>query len=313
MGKYILRRILYGLITLVGISVIIFSIIHLIPGDPIQIMFGRNPNPELIALAKKHYGLDKPVITQYFIWFGKLLKGDLGQSIIRRTPVVELLLPRIGRTISLTLLGIVFSVAIAIPTGIIAAWRHNTWTDFGVSSISLLLISVPEFWIGIVFMIIFSVWLGIFPTSGYIPPFEDFVGWLKILILPALTVASVIAAQTTRMIRANMIEVMSLDYITLMRSAGVRQRRLLLIHAFRNAFIPVLTMIGMQIGMLMGGIVIVERVFTFPGLGALLLKTLEERDYPVLQACIMVYAVAFVVINIIIDLLYSVVNPKIRY
>jgi len=171
MGKYILRRILYGLITLVGISVIIFSIIHLIPGDPIQIMFGRNPNPELIALAKKHYGLDKPVITQYFIWFGKLLKGDLGQSIIRRTPVVELLLPRIGRTISLTLLGIVFSVAIAIPTGIIAAWRHNTWTDFGVSSISLLLISVPEFWIGIVFMIIFSVWLGIFPTSGYIPPF----------------------------------------------------------------------------------------------------------------------------------------------
>jgi len=139
------------------------------------------------------------------------------------------------------------------------------------------------------------------------------VGWLKILILPALTVASVIAAQTTRMIRANMIEVMSLDYITLMRSAGVRQRRLLLIHAFRNAFIPVLTMIGMQIGMLMGGIVIVERVFTFPGLGALLLKTLEERDYPVLQACIMVYAVAFVVINIIIDLLYSVVNPKIRY
>jgi len=297
----------------VGISVIIFSIIHLIPGDPIQIMFGRNPNPELIALAKKHYGLDKPVITQYFIWFGKLLKGDLGQSIIRRTPVVELLLPRIGRTISLTLLGIVFSVAIAIPTGIIAAWRHNTWTDFGVSSISLLLISVPEFWIGIVFMIIFSVWLGIFPTSGYIPPFEDFVGWLKILILPALTVASVIAAQTTRMIRANMIEVMSLDYITLMRSAGVRQRRLLLIHAFRNAFIPVLTMIGMQIGMLMGGIVIVERVFTFPGLGALLLKTLEERDYPVLQACIMVYAVAFVVINIIIDLLYSVVNPKIRY
>ena len=313
MGKYILRRVLYGCITILGISVIIFSIIHLIPGDPIQIMFGRNPNPELIELAKKHYGLDKPVIVQYFVWFGKLLKGDMGQSIIRRTPVFELLIPRIGRTISLTLLGIVFSVVIAIPTGIIAAWRHNTWGDFGVSSISLILISVPEFWIGIVFMIIFSVWLGIFPTSGYVPPFEDFVGWLKILILPALTVASVIAAQTTRMIRANMIEVMSLDYITLMRSAGVRQRRLLLVHAFRNAFIPVLTMIGIQIGMLMGGIVIVERVFTFPGLGALLLKSLEERDYPVLQACIMVYAVAFVLINIIIDVMYSVVNPKIRY
>ncbi len=313
MGKYILKRLLFGLITLIGVSIIIFSIIHLIPGNPIMIMFGRNPNPELIESATKHYGLDKPIIVQYFVWVGKLLRGDLGNSIINRTPVLELLIPRIGRTISLTFFGMLFSIMIAVPTGIIAAWRHNTWTDFGVTSISLVLISVPEFWIGIVFMIVFSVWLGILPTSGYVSPFADLIGWLRISILPALTVASVLAAQTTRMIRANMIEVLGLDYITLMKSAGVVNRRLLLIHAFRNAFIPVLTLIGMQIGYLMGGIVIVERVFTYPGLGHLLIKSLEERDYPVLQACIMVYAVAFVLVNIIIDVFYSVVNPKIRY
>lgn len=313
MGKYILKRILSGFMTLIGVSIIIFSIIHLIPGNPIMIMFGRNPNPELIELAMKHYGLDKPIAVQYVIWVGRIIRGDFGQSIINRTPVLELLIPRIGRTISLTFFGILFSIIIAIPSGIIAAWKHNTWTDLGVSSISLVLISVPEFWIGIVFMILFSVWLGILPTSGYVSPFADFFGWLKISILPALTVASVLAAQTTRMIRANMIEVLGLDYITLMKSSGVYQKRLLLVHAFRNAFIPVLTLIGMQIGYLMGGIVIVERVFTFPGLGHLLIKSLEERDYPVLQACIMVYAVAFVLINIIIDVFYSVVNPKIRY
>jgi peptide/nickel transport system permease protein len=270
MGKYVMKRVLYGAITLIGVSIIIFSIIHLIPGNPIMIMFGRNPNPELIALATKHYGLDKPIVVQYFIWLVNIFRGDLGQSIINRTPVLELLIPRIGRTVSLTMFGIVF-------------------------------------------MILFSVWLGFLPTSGYVSPFVDFFGWLKILVLPALTVASVLAAQTTRMIRANMIEVLSLDYVTLMRSAGVFEKRLLLVHAFKNAFIPVLTLIGMQIGYLMGGIVIVERVFTFPGLGHLLIKSLEERDYPVLQACIMVYAVAFVLINIIVDALYSVINPKIRY
>jgi ABC-type dipeptide/oligopeptide/nickel transport system permease component len=141
MGKYVLKRLLYGFITVIGVSIIIFSVIHLIPGNPIMIMFGRNPNPELIELATKHYGLDKPIIIQYFMWLGKIIQGDFGQSIINRTPVLELLIPRISRTISLTFFGILFSIIIAVPSGIIAAWKHNTWTDFGVSSISLVLIS----------------------------------------------------------------------------------------------------------------------------------------------------------------------------
>lgn len=310
---YILKRIFFGLITIIGISIIIFSIIHLIPGDPITMMFGQNPNPKLMEIARQHYGLDKPIFVQYFMWIGKLFKGDLGNSIMTNDPVLNLVLIRTGRTLALTAFGILFSLIIAIPTGIISAWRHNTWADFSLTSTSLVLISIPEFWIGIIFMIIFSVWLKILPTSGYVSPTESILGWIKILILPALTVASVQAAQTTRMIRANMIEVLSLDYIVLMKSAGVTNLRLLLVHAFRNVLVPVLTLIGMQIGYLMGGIIIVERVFTFPGLGHLMVKALEQRDYPVVQACIMVYAVIFVIINIIIDLLYGIINPKIRY
>lgn len=313
MGKYLVRRLGYGFITLVAISIIIFSIIHFLPGDPIEIMFGKSPNPELIEIARKHYELDKPIIVQYFSWVSKVLHGDLGSSIVNNLPVLELVLPRIGRTLMLTFLGILFSLVIALPTGIIAAARHNTWTDLGISSISLVIISIPEFWIGIVYMLIFAVWLTILPTSGYVSPFVHFQDALKILILPAATVASVQAAQTTRMTRANMIEVLRLDYITLMKAMGVKNLRLLVVHAFRNALIPVVTLIGMQAGALMGGVIIVEKVFTYPGLGLLMVKSLQERDYPVVQACIMVYAVLFVLINIVVDIIYCVINPRIRY
>jgi peptide/nickel transport system permease protein len=313
MGKYILIRIGYGLITLIAISIIIFSIIHFLPGDPIQIMFGKNPNQELIEIARKYYELDKPVLLQYLSWLHKVVKGNLGYSIVNNLPVFELIVPRIGRSLLLTLFGILFSLIIALPTGIIAASRHNTWTDLSISSISLFLISIPEFWIGIVYMMIFAVWLSVLPTSGFVSPLVNFKEFIKIIILPASTVASVQAAQTTRMTRANMLEVLRLDYITLMKGMGVKNRRILIVHAFRNAFIPVLTLIGMQSGALMGGVIIVERVFTYPGLGLLMVKSLQERDYPVVQACIMVYATIFIVINILIDIIYCSINPKIRY
>ncbi len=313
MFEYLLKRLGIGLVTLIGISIIIFSVIHLIPGDPIQVMFGQSPNPELMEIAREYYGLDKPIITQYFSWLGKVIKGNFGISIMNNIPVLELIVPRLARTLALTFFGILFSLIIAIPSGIVAAWRHNSWIDIVATSGSLILISIPEFWIGIIFMIIFSVQLGILPTSGYTSIKESFFGWLKTLILPSLTVASVQAAQTTRMVRANMIEVLGSDYINLMRALGVKNKKILLVHAFKNAFIPVLTLIGMQFGYLMGGIVIVERVFAYPGLGSLLMKSLNERDYPVVQAGIMVYAFIFVIVNIIVDVIYSFLNPKIRY
>jgi peptide/nickel transport system permease protein len=313
MGKYVLKRLGYGAITLVAISVVVFSLIHLLPSDPISIMFGKNPNPALIERAKAHYDLDKPVVVQYFLWVGKVLKGDLGKSIVSGIPVTELIAPRISRTLLLAILGILFSLFVALPTGIISAARHNTWTDFAVSSISLVIISVPEFWIGIMLTLIFSVWLMLLPTSGYVSPFDNFGQAVSLLLLPAITVASVQAAQTTRMTRATMIDVLRLDYITLMKAMGISNFRLLAVHAFRNALLPVVTLVGLQMGLLMGGVIIVEKVFTYPGLGLLMLKAIDERDYPTVQACLMFFAFFFVLVNIAVDLIYAAINPKIRY
>ncbi len=313
MGLYILKRLGVGCITLFLISIIIFSIVHLLPGDPIQIMFGQNPNQKLIEMTRAYYGLDRPITEQYLSWLGRVARGDLGASIISGQPVAVLLLPRIGRSILLTLVGILFSLIIAFPSGIISAYKHNSWLDLSISSISLVLISIPEFWIGICYMMIFAVWLAILPTSGFYSIFENFGGFIRIILLPALTVASVQAAQTTRMTRATMLEVLRQDYITLMRAMGVGRVRLHVVHAFRNAMIPIITLIGIQMGSLLGGVIIVERVFTYPGLGLLMVKAIQERDYPVVQACIMVYAALFVIVNLAVDIIYSLVNPKVRY
>ncbi len=313
MIRYIVRRLFYGLITIWIISVVIFSIIHMLPGDPIQLMFGKTPNPERIAIVRSFYGLDKPVISQYGLWLANILRGNFGVSIVSGQLVTELVLPRISSTLLLTFAGLLFSICIAFPSGIAAAVHHNTWKDLSLTSISLILISIPEFWIGIVYMMVFSVWLGILPTSGYVSISESLVGFARIVFLPALTVASVQAAQTTRMVRTNILEIMRLDYITLMRSFGVKEKRLLNVHVFKNVLIPVLTQIGMQAGALMGGVIIIERVFTYPGLGLLMMRALQDRDYPVLQACIMVFALVYVVFNLIVDILYCVINPKIRY
>ena len=313
MIRYIVRRLFYGLITIWIISVVIFSIIHMLPGDPIQLMFGKTPNPERIAIVRNFYGLDKPVISQYGLWLTNILQGNFGVSIVSGQLVTELVLPRISSTLLLTFTGLLFSICIAFPSGIAAAVHHNTWKDLSLTSISLILISIPEFWIGIVYMMVFSVWLGLLPTSGYVAISESLVGFARIVFLPALTVASVQAAQTTRMVRTNILEIMRLDYITLMRSFGVREKRLLNLHVFKNVLIPVMTQIGMQAGALMGGVIIIERVFTYPGLGLLMMRALQDRDYPVLQACIMVFALVYVVFNLIVDILYCVINPKIRY
>jgi peptide/nickel transport system permease protein len=302
-----------ALITLFAISVIIFAVVHLLPGDPIQIMFGQSPNPVLIEKVRSFYGLDKPIAEQYVSWVGNILRGNWGTSIVNNLPVLQLALPRVGRSLLLTMFGILFSLILAFPTGIYAAARHNTLADLGISSITLVLISIPEFWIGIVFMMIFAVWLRILPAAGYVPILQNPWGFFQIILMPALTVASVQAAQTARMTRATMLEVLRQDYVTLMRAMGVRSIRIHAVHAFRNAMIPIVTLIGIQTGSLLGGVIIVERVFTYPGLGLLMVKALEERDYPVVQACIMVYALLFLVVNIAVDVIYSFINPKVRY
>ena len=276
-------------------------------------MFGQTPDPELIEITKDYYGLDKPILVQYFNWLLNIIRGNLGYSIVGGQAVSDLMLPRIGNTLLLTATGLLFSVILAFPTGLAAAYNHNTWKDLTLSSITLVLISIPEFWIGLLYMLIFAVWLGILPTSGYVSLIVNPVGFLRIIFLPALTVASVQSAQTARMVRSTALDIMRLDYITLMRSLGVSNKRLMSKHVFKNVLIPVLTQIGLQAGALMGGVIIVERVFTYPGLALLMMRALESRDYPLLQACIMVFALLFVIINLVVDMLYCYINPKVRY
>ena len=295
MGKYILKRLGYGLITLAAISVIIFSVIHLLPGDPIQIMFGKNPVPELIEIARKYYGLDKPIYVQYFSWLSKVVRGNLGYSIVNNLPVLELVVPRIGRTIMLTMSGIVLSL-------------DNRAADRSCRRGEAQHMDRPQHIIGVAGAHFHT---GILdrhrlhddlrrlargaPYERLFSPFVDLGNFVRIMILPAATVASVQAAQTTRMTRANMLEVLRLDYITLMKAMGIRNVRTSARARLQERAHPRVDPYRHAGRSPLGGVVIVEKVFTYPGLGLLMIKSLQERDYPVVQACIMVYAVLFVV------------------
>lgn len=311
MYKYIIKRLIYTIITLLGVSVIVFSILHLIPGDPIQLMFGKNPDPELIAILRSKYALDLPIYKQYFIWMKNVIKLDLGNSIMLNIPVRELVIERLGRSLLLTICGISISMLITIPAGIISAWRHNTYIDLSVTTFTLVLISIPEFWLGILFMIIFAVKFHVLPSSGYVLATQNFKEFISHLILPSITLGGALTAVTTRMLRGNLLEVLEQDYIFLNKAYGIKNFRVLLFHALRNALIPVITALSLQIGYVFGGSIIIERVFNYPGLGSLLLKSLSERDYPVVQVSILVYATMFIFINFFVDIIYSYINPKI--
>lgn len=313
MGKYIARRILIIIPTLFGISVIVFSMIHFIPGDPIAIMFGRNPDPEQIALIRSLYNLDKPVILQYFYWISNILRGDMGQSISRGLPVATLIVERMPRTLILTVFSTFFALIISLPGGIISAAKQNTWWDFTISSGSLILLSMPGFWKGILAILIFSVTLRWFPTTGYASISEGLLNFLHHITLPTIALGTSLAAVSMRILRSSLLEVLRQDYITVARAKGLQEKVVLYRHALRNALIPTLTVVGMQIGYLFGGTIIIERVFSFPGLGLLLLSSFNARDYPLIQGQILIFAFTFVFINLITDILYSVINPRIRY
>jgi len=313
MGKYIIKRLLMAIPTLIGISVIVFLIIHFVPGDPIQLMFGKAPDPVQIQYLRHLYGLDKPLYLQYFIWINNVLHGRLGHSIQLGIPVTNLIMERFPRTIFLCLTGIIISVCISFPTGIIAAWKHNKWQDLTISTICLILISVPSFWLGILLIIVFAVYFHLLPAIGYISPSVNFLEFIKHMILPSITLGASLAAVSARVLRVSLLEVLSQDYIVLARSKGCPEKRVLFIHALRNALIPTITVVGMQSGYLLGGAIVIERVFAYPGMGLLLVRSVFERDYPLVQAIILIFAVTFVVVNLITDIIYVFIDPKIRY
>lgn len=295
------------------VSILIFLMIKIIPGDPVEIMFGKNPNQEQMEYVRQLYGLDKPLNEQYFTWAGNIMKGDWGSSIQTNESVFGMIMERIPRTLALSVIGIALALIISIPSGVACARRHNSGFDLSVTVLNLGFISIPGFWLGILFMLLFSVILKILPTSGYVEPSVDFFGWLQCMIMPAVTTAATFFASLSRLMRSSMLDVLEQDYISLARIKGNKESRIYYVHALRNSLIPLVTNIGLQMGYLMGGVVVIEKVFSYPGLGLLLITSITQRDYPLIQGIILMFAIIIVVINLITDLMYKVVDPKIRF
>jgi len=302
--NFILSRLSSAVIVILGVSALVFMLIHIVPGDPVEVMLGESSQPADRDALRQTLGLDQPLMTQLIHYYNGLLHLDFGQSLHSRRPITEVLLDRIPATIELALSGLLVAVVIAFPLGIMAATRKHTAWDSGAMMFSMLGISIPNFWMGPLLILIFSLWLGWFPVSG-----NDGIGSL---VLPALTLGTAMAAILSRMVRATMLEVLGEDYIRTARAKGMSEQVVIVRHALRNALLPVITLLGLQLGTLLGGAVITEMVFSWPGLGQLTIDSINRRDYPVVQACVLLISLSYVVINTLTDLVYAWLDPRIR-
>lgn len=313
MLAYTLRRALAAIPVMVTVAIFVFLLLRLTPGDPAAIIAGDMATPEQLERIRASLGLDKPIAVQFFSWFWLLLQGDLGTSLISNTPVTAMIAKHVEPTISLALMTIVLSVLIAVPLGVIAAWRHGTWVDYLVMSISVIGFSVPVFVIGYILIQIFAIDLKWFPVQGFRSLSKGVGPFLERAILPSLTLASIYIALIARMTRAAMLEVLGEDYIRTARAKGLRENIVLFRHALRNAAVPVLTIIGTGFALLISGVVVTESVFNIPGIGRLTVDAILARDYPVIQGMILLTSGIYVLINLLIDLSYSFFDPRIRY
>ena len=310
--RFVARRVLYSLIVLLGVTVVVFALVHLVPGDPVRIALGTRYSPQAYDALRSASGLDKPIIEQFFTYIGSALTGDLGVSFRNGDPVTVILLERLPATISLALAGIVIALLIALPAGIWSALREGRISDAIIRIASQFGVSVPDFWMGILLIALFATTLGWLPTSGYQPLLDNPGGWLRHIVLPALTVGLVAGAIMTRYVRSAVLEVASMGYVRTARSKGLPPRVVTFRHTVRNALIPVLTITGIQLATILGGVIVVEVVFAWPGLGRLVYNSVAARDYPVIQGAVLLIAALFLLINLIVDVLYAVVDPRIR-
>ncbi|BBY15285.1 ABC transporter permease [Mycolicibacterium litorale] len=310
--RFLARRVAYSLVVLIGVLIVVFALVQLVPGDPVRIALGTRYTPEAYEALRSASGLDRPLIVQFFSYLGNALTGDLGVSFRNGDPVTATLLDRLPATVSLGLVGIVFAMLIAVPAGIYSALHEGRASDAIVRITSQFGVSIPDFWLGILLIALFSSTLGWLPTSGYRPLFDDPAGWLRHIILPGLTVGVVAAAIMTRYIRSAVLEVASTGYVRTARSKGLPPRVVTARHTVRNALIPVLTITGIQLATILGGVIVVEVVFAWPGLGRLVYNAVAARDYPVIQGAVLLMAALFLLINLIVDVLYAVVDPRIR-
>lgn len=313
MAVYLVKRILALIPVLLLVSIFVFLLLRLTPGDPAAILAGDAATTEQLDRIREAMGLNEPILTQYFTWIGKIFQGDLGTSLISGVPVLDMVSQRIGPTISIAVLTIIIAILVAIPMGVIAAWRHRTWIDYLVMSFSVLGFSVPVFLVGYVLLLVFSVNLGWLPVQGFKPISSGLSIFLERAILPALTLASIYIALIARMTRAAMLDVLGEDYIRTARAKGVSDRRLLFVHALKNAAVPVVTIVGTGFALLISGVVVTESIFNIPGIGRLTVDAVLARDYPVIQAMILLTSALYVFVNLLIDFSYTLFDPRIRY
>jgi peptide/nickel transport system permease protein len=313
MTPYILKRFFILLLTLILVSMVIFAVLMVIPGDPAQVILGLHATPETLEALRHQLGLDRPVAIQYFSYMKNLARGDMGRSIIYDVSIHSLILSRLQVTVPLTILSMMFAILISIPMGIYSSLHRNRVGDYGIMVFSQIGLAVPAFWAGILLILFFAVTLRWLPAGGFQPWLVDPLRALESLILPALSLGLVRAAVLTRMTRSSMLEVLGEDYIRTARSKGLPKRTVAYKHAFRNAIIPIITIMGLQAGELLAGAIIIENVFYLPGVGRLVFESIGQRDLPAIQGVVLFIATLIVVINFLMDVIYRYLDPRIRY
>jgi len=312
MTRFLIRRLLRAILTIWAVVTLVFLIMHMIPGDVVDILL-QNVGTEAAERMRHFLGLDRQLIVQYLDWLGSAVRGDLGESLISRYPVWELVRIRIPVTLELTGLTILLGLAIALPLGTLAAAKHGTWVDLVAMQFGQLGISVPNFWIATILILVVAVRLGWLPPSGFVPPGESLKENLARMVLPAISLALPLGAIRTRVVRSAILEVLNQDYMRVARAKGLSEPQIISRHGLKNAFIPILTVIGLEVGYLLGGTVIIEEMFFLPGVGQLTVSSLLKRDLPILQGVLLFYSAVFVLVNLIVDILYGRIDPRIRY
>ncbi len=309
---YLLKRIAASVPTVIVVTVLVFALIRAIPGDPASLMLGDIDNPALLAEMRHALGLDRPVGEQFLIWVGNALHGDLGMSIARREPVTHLVLTHFAVTAQVVLTATLLACLVAIPAGMVAAWRQNRRADTAIVSTSILFVSMPSFWVGILLIWLFGVKLNWLPVYGFESIAQGGLGAARYLVLPVCAIVLTEIAAITRMMRASTIETLRLEYVAHARAKGLPEKRVMLRHVLPNSFGPTLTVIGLMLGHLLSGAAVIETVFTLPGIGRLLVESIYARDYPVVQGCLLFIALLYVAVNLVVDLLYPLFDPRVK-
>ncbi len=305
MFNYVIKRLLSTIPVLIGISLLLFFMLRMLPGDPAQVLAGQMATPEDIQMIRVQLGLDRPIHIQYAAFLGRIARLDLGRSARTQNPVIEEVWARLPNTIQLAVVAITLACLFGIPAGIVSAVRPYSWIDYLVTVSALFGMSMPVFWLGLMLVVVFAVLLKWLPAGG--------TGGWEYLILPSITLAAFVVAFIARMTRSTMLEVLSQDYTTTARSKGLLERVVIIKHALKNALIPIITVVGLQFGLLLGGAVLTETVFAWPGLGRLIVDSIQARDYPMIQGAILIFGLLYILVNLVVDVIYAFVDPRIRY